>query len=224
MIRKQPKADKSKDSPKPSDKKAVTSPKKAPQGKKPKTAPKRATKARAAPAVILKASEVVTVEQVKRDHGRPSTYSEDIATEVCGRLAAGETLRQICRDEHMPPESTVRNWALEDNHGFSARYARARSMGLDTMADEILDISDDASNDWMQRTGKGDEDLGWQSNGDHIQRSRLRVDSRKWLLSKMNPKKYGDKVEIAGDQENPIQHKHAVSWMTEEEDKARGWA
>ena len=61
---------------------------------------------------------------------------------------------------------------------------------------------------------------------DHIARSRLRVDARKWLLSKMLPKVYGDKVALGGDADAPpIQHQHhAVRWMTEEEAKARGWA
>ena len=63
---------------------------------------------------------------VQRSRGRPSAYSEKNAAEVCERLAAGESLRAICRDGHMPPESTIRGWAIEDYSGFSARYARAR--------------------------------------------------------------------------------------------------
>ncbi|HRP05296.1 MAG TPA: hypothetical protein PLV87_10330, partial [Opitutaceae bacterium] len=62
------------------------------------------------------------------------------------------------------------------------------------MADEMMEIADDARNDWMER--RGEEDAGWQVNGEHIQRSRLRVDTRKWMLSKALPKLYGEKQEI----------------------------
>jgi hypothetical protein len=128
--------------------------------------------------------------------GRPSIFSEELATRICERLAAGETLIAVCRDEEMPAESTVRAWALEDREGFSAKYARAREIGYHHMADEIQEISDNGSNDWMERND--DENKGWQVNGEHIQRSRLRVDSRKWHLSKALPKIYGDKIAHVG--------------------------
>ena len=126
--------------------------------------------------------------------GRPSTYSQQIADEVCRRLAGGESLRAICRDEGIPDESTVRLWALDDREGFAAQYARAREVQFLAIADELLEIADDGRNDWMQRTGN---DGGWDLNGEHIQRSRVRIDTRKWMLSKMLPKVYGDKTEVA---------------------------
>jgi hypothetical protein len=100
----------------------------------------------------------------------------------------------------MPPESTVRTWALDDREGFSAQYARARDMQLETWADEVMEISDDARNDWMERQAKGDEAPSVQVNGEHIQRSKLRVDSRKWMLSKLKPEKYGERIktEVTG--------------------------
>lgn len=72
------------------------------------------------------------------------------------------------------------------------------------MADELLEVADDARNDWMER--HGEEDAGWVVNGEHIQRSRLRVDTRKWMLSKALPKVFGDKVtqEHIGDPERPV--------------------
>ena len=76
---------------------------------------------------------------------------------------------------------------LEDVH-----FARAREIGYQTMADELLEISDDGRNDWMERNGE--DDRGWVANGEHMGRSRLRVDTRKWLLSKALPKLYGEKV------------------------------
>jgi hypothetical protein len=128
--------------------------------------------------------------------GRPSTYSQEIADEVCRRLAGGESLRAICRDEGIPDESTVRLWALDDREGFATQYARAREVQYLAIADELLEIADDGRNDWMQRRGN-DERGGWELNGEHIQRSRVRIDTRKWMLSKMLPKVYGDKTEVA---------------------------
>lgn len=112
------------------------------------------------------------------------------------------TLREVCRQENMPPESTVRLWALNDVEGFSAQYTRARQIGYHGMADELIEIADDGANDWMER--QGDDGVGWALNGEHLQRSRLRVDTRKWMLSKVLPKIYGDKLAVGGDPENPI--------------------
>lgn len=134
--------------------------------------------------------------------GRASLYSKALADRICKRLAAGESLRSICRDDKMPSESTVRRWALEDMRGFSAQYAQARDLGLDTIADEILDIADDGLNDTYK-----DEDGNKRTDHDVIARSRLRVDARKWYLSKMAPKRYGDKIsaELTGADGGPIE-------------------
>ena len=96
--------------------------------------------------------------------GRPSIFSPALADRLCERLADGETLRAICRDEGMPDERTVRRWALDDLEGFSAQYARAREIGYQSMADDLTEIAD-------------------AKDGDPA-RDRLRVDTRKWLLSK----------------------------------------
>lgn len=127
-------------------------------------------------------------------HRKPPTpYSEDLADQICTRLESGETLRAICRDEGMPTEAAVRNWALEDMEGFAARYARAREIGYMTMADEILEIADDGNNDWMER--HGEDGSGWVLNGEHVARTKLRIDTRKWMLSKVLPKIFGDRVD-----------------------------
>lgn len=125
--------------------------------------------------------------------GRPSKYSEKAADEICARLAEGESLRAICRDDHLPSESTVRQWALEDREGFSARYTQARDIGLDCLADEVLEIADSGSDD--------------------VARDRLRFDARRWHLSKLAPKRYGEKVEVAGDQQNPIRYAIEVTFV-----------
>jgi len=119
----------------------------------------------------------------KRRRGRPTTYSAEIADEICRRLAEGETLRAICRELDIPA-STVLEWVRDDRDGFSERYARARELGYEVMADEIIEIADRGSGDW--------------------QRDRLRVDARKWLLAKALPKRYGDRVTLSGDAAAPL--------------------
>ena len=138
-----------------------------------------------------------------RRRGRPTIYTPELVTDICVRLAGGESLRAICRDGSMPAESTVRGWVKDDREGFPAQYARARDIGLDAMADELLAIADDGSND-TYKTDDGKVIV----DHDHIQRSRLRVDTRKWLLSKMAPKRYGDRqhLEMTGAGDGPIQH------------------
>ena len=122
-------------------------------------------------------------------------YSPEIAAEICERLANGESLRSVCRSDHMPTEAAVRQWAMDDYNGFASHYARAREIGYERMAEEILSISDEGINDTYL-----DDDGVERTNHDVIARSKLRVDSRKWLLSKMLPKKYGDKLqtEVSG--------------------------
>lgn len=126
-----------------------------------------------------------------------------IRGEILRRLEDGESLRAICRTEGFPSRSAVREWAASVDEGdeFPSQYARAREIGWEKMADEILAISDDTINDTIFT------ETGEKPNAEWIARSRLRVDSRKWLLSKMLPKVYGDKVahEVGGIDGKPIQ-------------------
>lgn len=126
------------------------------------------------------------------ERGRPVTYTQEVADKICRGLAEGMTLRQVCKPDDMPPESTVRLWVLDDREGFAAQYARAREIGYHCMADELLEVADDGTNDWIERQGD-DKQAMYVLNGEHVQRSRIRVDTRKWLLSKALPKIYGDK-------------------------------
>jgi hypothetical protein len=124
--------------------------------------------------------------------GRKSTtFTQKIADLICERLAAGESLRAICRDEGMPTEAAVRLWARDDVQGFASQYAHARSLGYERLADELLEIADDGSSDTYV-DDKGNE----RTDADVVARSRLRVDTRKWLLSKMLPKVYGEKLDV----------------------------
>jgi len=119
---------------------------------------------------------------------RPGSIEYDpvLAEEILERLADGDSLMSICRDEGMPDERSVRRWAR--NHGdFGPKYAVARRLGYEKRADELLEIADDSSADWID-TDDGHRVL----NGAHVNRARLMIDTRKWLLSKMLPKVYGE--------------------------------
>lgn len=127
--------------------------------------------------------------------GRPSNYSVEMADAICERIADGESLRSICSSDDMPNKATVMRW-LASNTEFSDQYARARDAQADAIFDEIIDIADDASNDWMERKNDDGDVIGWQLNGDHVRRSQLRIDSRKWMAGKLRPKKYGDRLDL----------------------------
>lgn len=136
--------------------------------------------------------------------GRPSIYTPELAAKICERLAAGESLRSIARDPEMPAAITVRQWVTEDRQGFAAHYARARDAGLDHVAEEVFEIADNGENDWMERNKPGES--GYEFNGEHVQRSRLRFDARRWYLSKLAPKRYGDRIttELVGADGGPV--------------------
>lgn len=121
--------------------------------------------------------------------GTPQPYSEDTAKEICLRIMRGESLKAICRDDFMPPNWQVHEW-LSGKPDFADRYARACEVRADTIFDDILEIADDNQQDIVLNPD-GTERL----NTDHVQRAKLRIDARKWALAKMQPKKYGDKVD-----------------------------
>lgn len=106
----------------------------------------------------------------------------------------------------MPCVATVFNW-FRKYPEFLEQYARAKQESADAFIEEMQDIADDGTNDWMERHNADGKSVGWQLNGEHVQRSRLRIDTRKWIASKLKPKKYGDKIELAGDPSAPLVHK-----------------
>lgn len=139
--------------------------------------------------------------------GRQSEFTQDLADQICERMANGESLRQVCRDAPMPHRRTVFRW-IDDQPKFAHQYARAREALQEHWADEILDIADEGSNDFMDRKNDSGETIDRVVDHEHISRSRLRVDTRKWLLSKLAPKKYGEKVDVnlgGQDGNNPVQ-------------------
>lgn len=130
-------------------------------------------------------------EAPAKGRGRPSKFTPELAREICMRIAAGASVRSICEDEAMPSEATVRAWAVDDLDGFSAQYTRAIQIRAMGWADEIVDISDDGRNDTYI-----DDNGNERTDNERVARSRLRVDTRKWMLSKMLPKVYGDTLDV----------------------------
>jgi len=130
----------------------------------------------------------------KSNAGRPTTYTQEIADRICEELSLGYSIRTVCKPDGMPAISTFFKW-LREHEEFSKQYARAKQESADAMAEDILDIADDGTNDWMERQGKNGETFE-VVNTEVLQRSRLRVDTRKWLMAKMKPKKYGDKIDM----------------------------
>lgn len=119
--------------------------------------------------------------------GRPSDYTQELADKICERIADGESLRSICRDDEMPGTSAVCKW-LSIHTEFAEQYARARELQADSLFDDILDIAD-----------KGLKGLETPED------RRIQIDARKWMAGKLKGK-YSDKVKHVGgdDGDNPI--------------------
>lgn len=128
--------------------------------------------------------------------GRPSAYSIDVADRICDGLADGRSLRSICLDDGMPSQSMVFRWLADERYAaFRERYARAREAQADALFDEMLDIADDGSNDWIERK-REDGSTDTVLDHEHVQRSKLRIEARKWMAGKLRPKVYGDKLDL----------------------------
>ncbi len=151
--------------------------------------------------------------KARRGRGRPTRYTPEVAADICTRLAEGESLRSICDDAAIPARSTVLGWLFDGEHEeFIDQYACAREAQAEGRADEIVDIADDVLSDFTT-----DKDGKVTVNHDHIQRSRLRVDARKWIAAKLLPKRYGDKMQHTGDGGGPIRVRPDLSKFTDEE-------
>lgn len=132
--------------------------------------------------------------------GRPSSYTKEKAAEICARLVNGESLRSICRDDNMPDVKTVYLW-MAQNETFLQQYTKAKEDQADTLQEDILDIADTEPMQVVDDKGVARIDSA------HVNWMRLRIDSRKWIASKLKPKKYGDRQIVAGDAENPLEMK-----------------
>jgi hypothetical protein len=169
--------------------------------------PKRATAAKTPKAKAKGASTPESVSKAPKKTGRPSKYTPELAAEICERLSTGETMRQICRDEHMPHWTQVYEWLSRDD-SLSLRVARAREAGYDALAEEALDIADTprlgAKKVFSSGSEEG-EDSMTVTEEDMLGHRKLQIETRLKLLACWNPKKYGNKVAVGGDPGNPVQ-------------------
>jgi hypothetical protein len=132
--------------------------------------------------------------------GRPTKYSQELADQICEKIAtSNKGLRTICKELDITTMSVLRWLADEDKKEFCVQYARAKEQQADFLAEEILEIADDSSNDTKIIT-RGRETIEVE-NTEWTSRSKLRVDARKWIASKLKPKKYGDKMDVTTDGE-----------------------
>jgi hypothetical protein len=123
----------------------------------------------------------------------------EMIDECLALIAIGEPVRKACVSAGLSAEQLYRRMLADED--LAQRYARAKEAALDAMADDILAIADDGVNDTYT-----DDDGNERTRVDVIARSRLRVDSRKWIMSKLAPKKWGDKItqELTGAEGAPL--------------------
>ena len=137
-----------------------------------------------------------------KKNGGPSTFKQEVFDEICSRISQGITLSEICREKGMPGRVTVYDWC-DRSPQLSEQFARARRIGFDAIADETLKI---ANTPLLGVTTKTDADGVTITEEDMLGHRKLQVDARRWLLSKWDPKRYGDKqIHVGGDGESPIQ-------------------
>lgn len=142
---------------------------------------------------VLKSEDVVAPQP--NPVGRPTTYTPELAAEILASLTIGESLRTACKPDHLPAISTWYLW-MRDQSELSEQYARAKAEAADAMSEDILDIADDATNDWMADNYDEGKTPGYSFMGEHVQRSKLRIETRRWLMSKLKARKYGDKLDL----------------------------
>jgi hypothetical protein len=125
--------------------------------------------------------------------GRPTLFNRGLAALISERIANGETLKAICSDSAMPSQSTVFAW-LAQNPDFSELYARAREASADVLVEEARQIADDGSADYVLRSKDGEYEIA--VDYEHISRSKLRIEQRRWEAAKRKPRSYGERQHV----------------------------
>ena len=140
-------------------------------------------------------------------------YNEELAVELCDRIAQGTPLKEILADARFPSDPTLRKW-MADEPTFNAAYARAREAQMHRWSEDIVEIADDAAAANAERIDKDGNAEAVVDPG-AVQAARLRIDTRKFLMAKLAAKTYGDKVEVA------VSGSIEVSGLSDEELEAR---
>jgi hypothetical protein len=146
--------------------------------------------------------------------GRPTKYTPELADLICERVAIHDVgLSKLTKMfDDMPDKSNINKWRRK-YPDFRVKYAQAKCEQIEFLTEDILEIADDATNDWMEFEEKTNGCESWKVNGEHIQRSRLRIDTRKWLAAKLAPKIYGDVITqqlVNNVAEDTFAHKHLL--------------
>lgn len=152
-------------------------------------------KAEKAPWPDMSRAEAMEMPEHLREKPKRISCTPQIFDYVLHQLATGRTMRSICREPDMPAASTVMDYVMACGPADRERYTRARNHSIESLADEILDLADDATGDFVDREtrdGRTERVL----NIENVHRSRLRVEARKWLIGKLKPEKYGDKTQL----------------------------
>lgn len=142
------------------------------------------------------------ISKSKKAHpaGGKGIYDDKLATEFCERMCKGEAPTQICQDPRMPSYPTIIRWTLSDDpklEAFRIMYEESKKIMWLYHADQMLDLSDNSANDYMDRYNKFTEETERVFDNENVQRSKLRIDTRKWLLAKMLPHVFGEKVDVS---------------------------
>lgn len=165
--------------------------------------PKRQKKAEIAREATEAIGKAKNPDAPKKKMGAPSTYSTHIANVICIRISEGESLRQILMEDGMPAQSTVYEWLLRHPE-FAEKYTRAREEQADTLADEIIAIADEQPEVVAVVDKKTGALIEHKLDGAFLQWQKNRIEARKWTAMKLKPRKYGDKLELSGNAENPL--------------------
>ncbi len=122
--------------------------------------------------------------------GRPNEYTQETADRVCEMIANGYSLRKVCAEENMPVASTVFKW-MRENEDFSKHYAKACAERTEAQNEEMLELGDEAIS--------LAQSVDVKASGAVVNAVRLKSDNLKWVMSKMKPKKFGDKLDLTSD-------------------------
>jgi hypothetical protein len=129
--------------------------------------------------------------------GVKSSYTDALARRICMRIMEGQTLRKICEDPRMPNQRIVFRWLAEPRfEAFREMYYYSRRVYAELLMDEVIEIADNATDDWIPTKDKKGNINGWRPDTECLQRSRLRIDTRKYLAAKLIPRIYGEKIEV----------------------------
>ena len=121
--------------------------------------------------------------------GRPSLYSNELVDQICEWISEGKSLRSFCRIEGNPGLQTVLDWLNDDDKlYFRSKYARAREIQAEVMADELLEIADDTKPDQLK-----------------LAHDKMKIETRQWIAAKLLPKKYGNIQHIEDITQTPKQ-------------------